>query len=73
MSATSPPGSTTERLRQAVADAGDESARLHALLAVARHFAEVSDGVNGLQAAREAPPPMRSTPRACPSTTAATT
>ena len=55
MPATRPSGSRTERLRQAVADAGDdEVARLAAQLALARHFAEVHDGVNGLNAAREA-------------------
>src|SRR5688572_19324172 len=47
-------GSTTDRMRQAVAAAVDERERLAALVALARHFAEVSDGVNGLQAAREA-------------------
>ena len=49
-----PPGSRTERLRQAVADAQGEPNRLAALLALARHFAEVSDGANGLETARAA-------------------
>jgi len=47
-------GSRTERFRQAVAEALDERAHLQALLALARHFAEASDGVNGLDAARAA-------------------
>lgn len=54
MDPTSPPGSKTEKLRDVVTDAGDEAARLRALLGLARHFAEVSDGVNGLEVAREA-------------------
>src|SRR5688572_27414164 len=54
MSGPGLPGSKTESLRQAVARARDEPARLAALLALARHFAEVSDGVNGLEAARAA-------------------
>jgi tetratricopeptide (TPR) repeat protein len=49
-----PPGSRTERLRQAVAEADDGKRRLAALLALARHFAEVSDGANGLETARAA-------------------
>src|SRR5688572_22463076 len=47
-------GSRTERFRQAVAEARDEREHLRALLALARHFAEASDGVNGLHAARSA-------------------
>src|SRR5687767_13355661 len=47
-------GSRTERFRQAVAEARDERDHLRALLALARHFAEASDGVNGLDAARAA-------------------
>jgi tetratricopeptide (TPR) repeat protein len=47
-------GSRTDRMRRAVAGARDERERLAALVALARHFAEVSDGVNGLEAAREA-------------------
>jgi tetratricopeptide (TPR) repeat protein len=47
-------GSKTERLRRALAEADGERARLSALLALARHFAEVSDGVNGLDMARRA-------------------
>jgi tetratricopeptide (TPR) repeat protein len=48
------PGTRTERLRQAVAEARDEREHLSALLGLARHFAEASDGVNGLDAARSA-------------------
>jgi tetratricopeptide (TPR) repeat protein len=48
------PGSKTERFRQAVAEARDERDHLRALLALARHYAEASDGVNGLEAARAA-------------------
>jgi len=44
----------TEMLRAAVAAAADDAARLPAQLALARHFAEVSDGVNGLETARAA-------------------
>src|SRR5687767_8646239 len=54
MSGSGLPGSKTEALRQAVALARDEPARLAALLALARHFAEVSDGANGLETARAA-------------------
>ena len=54
MSGPGLPGSKTEGLRQAVALARDEPARLAALLALARHFAEVSDGANGLETARAA-------------------
>lgn len=54
MDPAGPTGTRTEKLREVVADAGDEAARLHALLGLARHFAEVSDGVNGLEVAREA-------------------
>jgi tetratricopeptide (TPR) repeat protein len=54
MAATTPGGSRTGKLRQALADARDGAERLAALLALARHFAEVHDGVNGLKAAREA-------------------
>ena len=54
MSGPGLPGSKTEGLRQAVALARDDSARLAALLALARHFAEVSDGANGLETARAA-------------------
>ena len=48
------PGSRTERFRQAVAEAANEREHLGALLALARHFAEASDGVNGLDVARAA-------------------
>ena len=48
------PGTRTERLRQAVAVARDEREHLSALLGLARHFAEASDGVNGLDVARTA-------------------
>ena len=48
------PGTRTERFRQAVAEARGEREHLRALLALARHFAEASDGVNGLDAARTA-------------------
>lgn len=54
MAAESSSGSRAERLKAAVAEARDESERLAALLALARHFAEVSDGVNGLAVSREA-------------------
>lgn len=54
MSGPGLPGSKTEGLRQAVALARDGPARLAALLALARHFAEVSDGANGLETARAA-------------------
>jgi tetratricopeptide (TPR) repeat protein len=49
-----PPASRTGRLRQAVGDAEGKRGRLAALLALARHFAEVSDGANGLETARQA-------------------
>jgi tetratricopeptide (TPR) repeat protein len=54
---SSPPGlprSKTELLRAGVSAAGDDASRLAALLALARHFAETSDGVNGLETARAA-------------------
>lgn len=54
MSGPGQPSSKTEGLRQAVAQARGEPARLAALLALARHFAEVSDGANGLETARAA-------------------
>ena len=54
MSGPGVPSSKTEGLRQAVAQARDGPARLAALLALARHFAEVSDGANGLETARAA-------------------
>ena len=54
MSSAARVGSKTERLRHTLAGAKDERARLAALLALARHFAEVSDGVNGLDMARRA-------------------
>jgi tetratricopeptide (TPR) repeat protein len=46
--------SKTDRLRKGVAEAGSEREHLVALLALARHFAELSDGANGLEAARAA-------------------
>src|SRR3982751_5829942 len=49
-----PSGSKADLLKQAVDDAPDERSRLSALLALARHYAQVSDGVNGLHAARAA-------------------
>src|SRR5688500_7271275 len=54
---SSPPGlprSKTQLLRTALAEAKEEPGRLAALLALARHFAQLSDGVNGLETAREA-------------------
>ena len=43
-----------DALRRLVAEAADERARLAAKLALARHFADVADGVNGLVVASEA-------------------
>src|SRR5258706_14921307 len=53
-SSTRPPRPQPERLRQAVADGRGDPNRLAALLALARHFAEGSDGANGLETARAA-------------------
>ena len=49
-----PTRSKTQLLRAAVAGAQGEAGRLAALLALARHFAQLSDGVNGLETARQA-------------------
>ena len=46
--------SKTEKLREQVSDAGSDIARLAAQLALARHYADASDDVNGLATAREA-------------------
>ncbi len=46
--------SKTDNLRRQVSDAKGDAGRLAALLALAQHYADASDGVNGLATSREA-------------------
>lgn len=46
--------SKTDHLRRQVGEAPDDTRRLAALIALARHYADASDGVNGLVTSREA-------------------